>query len=112
MIIQILVVITVASVISSLERNELQMSAALHVKQNHILEGYVISSQRTYDMMACAHRCLENKDCTSFNFEDISNGLCQLNSRIASVEANDVKKQLSVKQGFVFCKLLNITVST
>lgn len=58
-------------------------SSNIRTSPNSRLCGYVISSQRTLNIFGCAHRCLSDQQCASFNFfEQLANndGICELNS--------------------------------
>ena len=44
-----------------------------------MLLGCGIHKQRSYDFLLCAHLCLVRPDCASVNYENVENGMCELN---------------------------------
>ena len=109
MLLSILTLMAIATLTTALTRTEMKSSSVVSVRRNHVLAGHAVSRQRAYDLLSCAHRCLADPLCMSFNFEDTPNGLCELNSQVA--ETTDMEKELLPKHGFVFGKLTNINVS-
>ena len=44
-----------------------------------MLKGCGIHKQRSYDFLSCAHLCLARSGCASVNYENVENGMCELN---------------------------------
>ena len=44
-----------------------------------MLLGFGIHKQRSYDFLSCVHLCLARSDCASVNYENVRNGMCELN---------------------------------
>ena len=44
-----------------------------------MLKGCGIHKQRSYDFLSCAHLCLARSGCASVNYENVRNGMCELN---------------------------------
>ena len=44
-----------------------------------MLKGCGIHKQRSYDFLSCVHLCLTRSDCASVNYENVENGMCELN---------------------------------
>ena len=44
-----------------------------------MLLGCGIHKQRSYDFLSCAHLCLARSGCASVNYENVENGMCELN---------------------------------
>ena len=76
-----------------------------------MLTGYVIHKQRTRDILLCAQLCLARPNCMSFNFENIKNGMCELNRETSHSDTIMDKNTLSPKRGYSFNQLVNISVS-
>jgi len=92
-------------------RKDDSRSSTISVTKGHVLTGYVIHKQRTYDIMACAQLCLGRPNCTSFNYENTRNGICELNSKVFDVDKVVRKNVLSTKKGYSFSQLVNFSVS-
>ena len=86
-------------------------SSMISVTKGHVLTGHVIHKQRTSDIMACAHLCLARLKCTSFNYENTRNGLCELNRKSLDGDIVVGKNVLSSKKGHSFSQLINLRVS-
>ena len=95
----------------SLIRNDDSRSCIISVTKGHVLMGHVIHEQRTYDIMACAQLCLARPNCTSFNYEDTRNGICELNSKVFDGGKVVGRNALSIKKGYSFSQLVNFSVS-
>jgi len=95
----------------SLIREDDSRSSTISITNGYVLMGHVIHKQRTWDIMACAQLCLARPNCTSFNYEDTRNGMCELNSK--EFCGNEVvgKNALSTKKGYSFSQLVNFSVS-
>ena len=90
-------------------REDMRRSSTVSTKDNHVLRGYNISKQRTYDLLSCAQLCLARSNCMSFNYENIENGDCELNK-----EATDASIQgaLTTQRGYTFGQFVNLSVSS
>lgn len=95
----------------SLIRNDESRSSMISVTKGHVLTGHVIHKQRTSDIMACAQLCLARLKCTSFNYENTRNGLCELNKKSLDGDMVVGKNMLSSKKGHSFSQLINLRVS-
>ena len=57
-------------------RTDTRRSTTVSSTDDHVLSGYTIHKQRTYDFLSCAQLCLAHPNCMSFNYENIDlNGL-------------------------------------
>ena len=88
-------------------RTDMRRSSTISTTQDHVLEEYIIHKQRTYNFLTCAQLCLARPDCMSFNYENIKNGVCELNNASIVVD----RSALSAQRGYLFCQLVNISVS-
>ena len=89
-------------------RTDTRRSTAVSSTDDHVLHGYTIHKQRTYDFLSCAQLCLARPNCMSFNYENIENGVCALNR-----DATDgsILVALTTRTGYTFGQFLNISVS-
>jgi len=96
----------------SLIRNDDSRTSTISITKGHVLMGYVIHKQRTYDIMTCAQLCLGRPNCMSFNYENTRNGICELNSK--GLDENMVVggKGLSAKKEHSFSQLIDFSVSS
>ncbi|XP_015774518.1 PREDICTED: leukocyte tyrosine kinase receptor-like [Acropora digitifera] len=62
-----------------LQRTETSRSSTVSITENHVLKGCSIHKQRSYDFLSCAHLCLARSGCASVNYENVRNGMCELN---------------------------------
>ena len=92
-------------------RNYDSRSSIISVTTGDVLTGHVIHKQRTYDIMACAQLCLARLKCTSFNYENTRNGICELNGKSLDGDMVVGKKVLSSKKGHSFSQLIDWSVS-
>ena len=88
-------------------RTDMRRSSTISTTQDHVLEEYIIHKQRTYNFLTCAQLCLARPDCMSFNYENIKNGVCELNNASIVVD----RSALFAQRGYLFCQLVNISVS-
>jgi len=95
----------------SLIRKDDSRTSTISITKGHVLMGYVIHNQRTYDLMACAQLCLAHRNCMSFNYEDTRNGICELNSNVFDVDKVVGENVLSAKKGYSFNQLVYSSVS-
>ena len=89
-------------------RTDTRRSTTVSSTDDHVLSGYTIHKQRTYDFLSCAQLCLAHPNCMSFNYENIENGVCELNR-----DATDgsILVALTTRTGYNFGQFLNISVS-
>ena len=89
-------------------RTDTQRSTTVSSTDDHVLNGSAIYKQRTSDFLSCAQSCLAHPNCMSFNYENIENGVCELNR-----DATDgsILVALTTRIGYTFGQFLNITVS-
>ena len=92
-------------------REDHSRSSTIRVTKGHVLMRHVIHEQRTYDIMACAHLCLARPNCMSFNYENTQNGICELNGKVFDKDKVVGRNALSVKKGYSFSQLVNLSVS-
>jgi len=95
----------------SLIREADSRSSTFRITNGYVLTEHVIHNQRTWGIMACAQLCLARPNCSSFNYEDTRNGMCELNSKEFSGNEVVEKNELSPKQGYSFSQLVNVSVS-
>ena len=62
-----------------LQRTETSRSSTVSITENHVLMGCRIHKQRSYNFLSCAHLCLARSGCASVNYENVRNGMCELN---------------------------------
>ena len=89
-------------------RTDTHRSTTVSSTDDHVLNGCTIYKQRTYDFLSCAQLCLARPNCMSFNYENIENGVCELNR-----DATDgsIVVALTTRTGYTFGQFLNISVS-
>ena len=81
-------------------------SSYLSVKENYVLEGYLLDSQWTFGLLSCAQRCLVRQGCLSVNYEARPNqdeGLCEFNNHSAKMEG-----VLTYKDGSVYAEMFHV----
>ena len=110
-IVQLLLTTYCTPVKLTLIREDDSRSSTISVTKGHVLMGHVIHKQRTYDIMACAQLCLSHLNCTSFNYENTRNGICELNSEVSDGDKVVGRNALSIKKGYSFSQLVNLSVS-
>ncbi|XP_044182612.1 leukocyte tyrosine kinase receptor-like isoform X1 [Acropora muricata] len=71
--------LAIATVRLRLQRTETSRSSTVSITENHVLKGCSIHKQRSYDFLSCAHLCLARSGCASVNYENVRNGMCELN---------------------------------
>ena len=69
----------VTTVRLQLQRTETSRSSTVSITENHVLMGCGIQKQRSYSFLSCVHLCLARSDCASVNYENVRNGMCELN---------------------------------
>ena len=77
-----------------------------------------IHKQRSYDFLSCVHLCLARSGCASVNYENVRNGMCELN-RLPSPTSATTKAlpgylfgQLVVSISLHFVFLCSLSVET
>ena len=95
--------------VTAQHRSDVSRSSTIRTTADHALLGHVINTQRTYDFMSCAYKCLARDDCASFNYENVENGKCEMSKR--GLENAGDSSALSWRDGYVFGQLMNISVS-
>ncbi|XP_044182550.1 leukocyte tyrosine kinase receptor-like [Acropora millepora] len=71
--------IVVTTVRLQLQRTETSRSSTVRITENHVLKGCSIHKQRSYNFLSCVHLCLARSGCASVNYENVRNGMCELN---------------------------------
>ena len=72
-----------------------------------MLIGCGIHKQRSYDFLSCAHLCLARSGCASVNYENVRNGMYELNHHCSST--TELQKNVFLAQwGYVFGHLVGI----
>ncbi|XP_015747134.1 PREDICTED: loricrin-like isoform X2 [Acropora digitifera] len=71
--------IVVTTVRLQLQITETSRSSTVSITENHVLKGCSIHKQRSYDFLSCVHLCLTRSGCASVNYENVENGICELN---------------------------------
>ena len=91
------------------KRTEMSRSSTIQVTENHVLIGRRIHKQRSYDFLSCAHLCLARTGCASVNYENVKNGMCELNHLCSST--TELQKNVFIAQwGYVFGQLVGIYI--
>ncbi|XP_044182570.1 WAG22 antigen-like [Acropora millepora] len=71
--------LAITTVRLQLQRTETSRSSTVSITENHALMGCGIHKQRSYNFLSCVHLCLARIDCASVNYENVRNGICELN---------------------------------
>ena len=71
--------IVVTTVKLQLQRTETSRSSTVSITENHVLKGCSIHQQRSCNFLSCVHLCLARSGCASVNYENVRNGMCELN---------------------------------
>ena len=71
--------LAITTVRLQLRRTETSRSSTVSITENHVLLGCGIHKQRSYDFLSCVHLCLARSGCSSVNYENVENGMCELN---------------------------------
>ena len=91
------------------KRTEMSRSSTIHVTENHVLIGCRIHKQRSYDFLSCAHLCLARTGCASVNYENVKNGMCELNHLCSST--TELQKNVFIAQwGYVFGQMVGVYI--
>ncbi|XP_044182159.1 WAG22 antigen-like [Acropora millepora] len=79
LLLSIILFLAITTVRLHLQRTETSRSSTVRITENHVLKGCGIHKQRSYSFLSCAHLCLARSDCASVNYENVENGMCELN---------------------------------
>ena len=55
-----------------------------------MLIGCSIHKQRSYDFLSCVYLCLARSGCASVNYENVRNGMCELNRLHSPTSATNI----------------------
>ena len=89
-------------------RTDMRRWSTVSTTEDHVLKGHTIHKQQTYDFLSCAQLCLAHQSCMSFNYQNIENGVCELNREISH---SSIAVALTAKRGYTFGHFVNISVS-
>ena len=89
-------------------RTDMRRSSTVSTTEDHVLKGHTIHKQQTYDFLSCAQLCLAHQSCTSFNYQSIENGVCELNREVSPAS---IAVALTSKRGYTFGHFVDISVS-
>ena len=93
--------LAITTVRLQLQRTETSRSSTVSITENHVLKGCSIHKQRSYDFLSCAHLCLARSGCASVNYENVRNGMCELNHLPSPTSATN-----EVRPGYLFGQLV------
>ncbi|XP_015747135.1 PREDICTED: ALK tyrosine kinase receptor-like isoform X3 [Acropora digitifera] len=97
--------LAITTVRLQLQRTETSRSSTVSITENHVLIGCGIHKQRSYDFLSCVHLCLARSYCASVNYENVKNGMCELNRLCSST--TELQKNIFIAQwGYVFGQLI------
>ncbi|XP_044182558.1 leukocyte tyrosine kinase receptor-like [Acropora millepora] len=97
--------LAITTVRLQLQRTETSRSSTVSITENHVLVGCGIHKQRSYDFLSCVHLCLARPYCASVNYENVKNGMCELNFLCSST--TELQKNVFIAQwGYVFGQLI------
>ena len=100
---------TFFSISTALTRFDITASSFTNLYDDYVLFDYVISSHLTQGIQACAHLCLLESNCLSFNFiktlELFEKGLCELN-RVSC--RNNRNASLTNALGYVYGEFIDV----
>lgn len=107
LLIRLLLILTTCTTPVRLQfRTETSRSSTVSTTEDYVLKGYCIHKQRSYDFLSCAHLCLARSNCVSFNYENIRNGICELNREVSNINMAD-GNALSSQRGYLFCHFVS-----
>ena len=70
-----------------------------------MLKGCSIHKQRSYNFLSCVHFCLARSGCASVNYENVRNGMCELN-RLPSPASVMNTSAFIARPGYLFGQLV------
>ncbi|XP_015747138.1 PREDICTED: ALK tyrosine kinase receptor-like [Acropora digitifera] len=88
-----------------LQRAETSRSSTVSITENHVLKGCGIHKQRSYDFPSCAHLCLARSGCASVNYENVRNGMCELNRLPSPTDVVNTNTFIA-RPGYLFGQLV------
>ena len=97
--------IVVTTVRLQLQRTETSRSSTVSITENHVLMSCCIHKQRSYDFLSCAHLCLARSDCASVNYENVENGMCELNRLPSQTNVMNTSTFIA-RPGYLFGRLV------
>ena len=88
-------------------RTDMRRSSTVSTTEDHVLKGYNTQKERTYDFLSCAQLCLARPRCMWFNYENIENGVCELNKEVSRASIVIDRNELSTQRGYLFGQLVS-----
>ena len=70
-----------------------------------MLKGCSIHKQRSYDFVSCARLCLARSECASVNYENVRNGMCELNRLPSQTNVMNTNTFIA-RPGYLFGQLV------
>ena len=102
--------LAITTVRLQLQRTETSRSSTVSITENHVLIGCGIEKQRSDDFLSCVHLSLVRTGCASVNYENVKNGMCELNHLCSST--TELQKNVFIAQwGYVFGQLVGIYIT-
>lgn len=89
-------------------RTDMRRSSTVSTTEDHMLRGHTIHKQHTYDFLSCAQLCLARTRCMSFNYQNIENGVCELNREVSHAS---IVVALIARRGYTFGQFVDTNVS-
>ena len=90
-------------------RNDVKFcSNFFNIKQNHRYVRNTIKQAFLGSALTCSHKCLQEKNCVSFNYQTRGKGknrMCELNDQAANFDSSD----LSYDSSYDYCELENVS---
>ena len=106
-----ILLLTIKASVSSSFSPDNTLSSFLHTVEDYYLHGHVSHRQISSSVLSCAQLCLRNRPlCHSLNYDKEGSKICELNDEGTDITQTGVTS-LVPKSGFIFCQLLNVTVS-
>ena len=106
----LLLLCTYNMIMKSLQLSEERRFGNFKLTNNHALSGDSLRRQRSYDLMACAKVCLEERGCVAFNYNTAGeNGWCEIKNHGA--KPGVAEGHLIQRLGYIFGQLEKENVS-
>lgn len=88
------IALTVISLVTAPTSCEL-VESLVSTRENYLLKGHLMQRLQIPNSLSCAHRCLRNEGCRSFNFKLLSKsqGICELSSKGAGYFDGSLTKE-------------------
>ncbi|XP_044182553.1 leukocyte tyrosine kinase receptor-like [Acropora millepora] len=99
--------LAITTVRLQLQRTETSRSSTVSITENHVLKGCGIHKQRSYDFLSCAHLCLARSGCASVNYENVRNGMCELNRLPSQTNVMNTNTFIA-RPGYSFGQLVSL----